>query len=365
MLKFRKMHDDAEGPALTTKGDERFTRFGRFLASSKLDEVPQLWNVVKGQMSLVGPRPEDPSFVEEWADAYDTILEVRPGVTGLSQIAFAKESEILDPEDSVGHYLTSILPQKVRMDQLYARRRSLLMDGRILVWTVAAVAVAARRRRAPRDRQAQHAPPPDEHPTDRELAAGRRAPAGGEPVAMASRTAANGNGSRSGRNGKTKAVVLAGGRGTRLAPYTSVLPKPLMPVGERAILELVVDQLESCGIKDITFCVGYLAHLIQSVFDNRDNGHVSIEYVHEHEALGTAGAAQARRRPRQHVPRDERRRADGARLPRPDPLPPGARQHAHDRDARAGDQGRLRDPPSRRHADEFATSRRSRRSRLR
>jgi NDP-sugar pyrophosphorylase family protein/flavin reductase (DIM6/NTAB) family NADH-FMN oxidoreductase RutF len=85
-----------------------------------------------------------------------------------------------------------------------------------------------------------------------------------------------------------KAVVLAGGRGTRLAPYTSVLPKPLMPVGERAILELVVDQLETCGITDITFCVGYLAHLIQSVFDNRENGHVSIEYVHEQEALGTA-----------------------------------------------------------------------------
>jgi lipopolysaccharide/colanic/teichoic acid biosynthesis glycosyltransferase len=139
MLKFRKMHDDAAGPALTTKGDERFTRLGRFLANSKLDEVPQLWNVVKGQMSLVGPRPEDPSFVEEWADAYDTILEVRPGITGLSQIAFAKESEILDPEDSVGHYLRSILPQKVRIDQLYARRRSLLMDGRIFFWTVAAV----------------------------------------------------------------------------------------------------------------------------------------------------------------------------------------------------------------------------------
>jgi NDP-mannose synthase len=82
--------------------------------------------------------------------------------------------------------------------------------------------------------------------------------------------------------------VLAGGRGTRLAPYTSVLPKPLMPVGERAILELVVDQLEACGIKDITFCVGYLAHLIRSVFDSRENGHVSIDYVHEHEALGTA-----------------------------------------------------------------------------
>lgn len=139
MLKFRKMHDDAEGPALTTKGDARFTRLGRFLANSKLDEVPQLWNVLKGEMSMVGPRPEDPGFVEEWADEYEPILAVRPGITGLSQIAFAKESEILDPEDSVGHYLTSILPQKVHMDQLYARRRSLLMDGRIFVWTVAAV----------------------------------------------------------------------------------------------------------------------------------------------------------------------------------------------------------------------------------
>jgi NDP-sugar pyrophosphorylase family protein/flavin reductase (DIM6/NTAB) family NADH-FMN oxidoreductase RutF len=114
---------------------------------------------------------------------------------------------------------------------------------------------------------------------------------------VASRSAANGNNGRNGGRAKpparkrkngTKAIVLAGGRGTRLAPYTSVLPKPLMPVGERAILELVVDQLETCGITDITFSVGYLSHLIQSVFDNRDNGAVSIEYVHEAEALGTA-----------------------------------------------------------------------------
>ena len=94
---------------------------------------------------------------------------------------------------------------------------------------------------------------------------------------------------RARRVGGTKAVVLAGGRGTRLAPYTSVLPKPLMPVGERAILELVVEQLEACEITDITFCVGYLAHLIRAVFDNRENGHVAITYVHEHDALGTAG----------------------------------------------------------------------------
>jgi len=87
----------------------------------------------------------------------------------------------------------------------------------------------------------------------------------------------------------TRAVVLAGGRGTRLAPYTSVLPKPLIPIGERAILEIVVEQLEAHGVRDIIFCVGYLSHLIRSVFDNRANGHVNIRYVQEREALGTAG----------------------------------------------------------------------------
>jgi lipopolysaccharide/colanic/teichoic acid biosynthesis glycosyltransferase len=139
MLKFRKMHDDASGPALTSKGDDRFTRLGRFLAETKLDELPQLWNVLKGEMSLVGPRPEDPEFVEEQADAYRQILDVRPGITGLCQLAFAKESEILDPDDALCHYLASILPQKVGMDVLYAERRSLPMDFRILGWTLAAV----------------------------------------------------------------------------------------------------------------------------------------------------------------------------------------------------------------------------------
>jgi NDP-sugar pyrophosphorylase family protein len=85
-----------------------------------------------------------------------------------------------------------------------------------------------------------------------------------------------------------KTVVLAGGRGTRLAPYTSILPKPLMPVGEQSILELVVGQLDEAGIVDIHFCVGYLAHLVEAVFENRENGHVKITYVREQEALGTA-----------------------------------------------------------------------------
>jgi NDP-sugar pyrophosphorylase family protein len=85
-----------------------------------------------------------------------------------------------------------------------------------------------------------------------------------------------------------RVVVLAGGRGTRLAPYTSVLPKPLMPIGDRSILEIVVDQLTVQGFTDITFCVGYLSHLIRAVFDQRDEPVAQITYVQEEAALGTA-----------------------------------------------------------------------------
>jgi NDP-mannose synthase len=87
----------------------------------------------------------------------------------------------------------------------------------------------------------------------------------------------------------TKAVVLAGGRGTRLAPYTSVLPKPLMPIGDRSILEVVVEQLADHGITDITFSVGYLSHLIRAVFEHACDPRASIRYVQEEAALGTAG----------------------------------------------------------------------------
>jgi lipopolysaccharide/colanic/teichoic acid biosynthesis glycosyltransferase len=139
MLKFRKMVHDARGAALTAPEDARFTRLGRVLAKTKLDEIPQLWNVLKGEMSLVGPRPEDAGFVAICADEYRQILTVRPGITGLSQLAFARESEILDPNDRHGHYIAKLLPAKARMDCLYVSRRSLGMDLKILFWTAAAV----------------------------------------------------------------------------------------------------------------------------------------------------------------------------------------------------------------------------------
>jgi lipopolysaccharide/colanic/teichoic acid biosynthesis glycosyltransferase len=139
MLKFRKMHDDAEGPALTTHNDERFTRLGPLLAKLKLDELPQLWHVLTGDMSLVGPRPESAEFVALHDREYATILSVRPGITGLSQIAFAEESRILDDSEPVSHYVDSILPQKVALDVMYASERSCWLNVRILFWTAAAV----------------------------------------------------------------------------------------------------------------------------------------------------------------------------------------------------------------------------------
>jgi NDP-sugar pyrophosphorylase family protein len=87
-----------------------------------------------------------------------------------------------------------------------------------------------------------------------------------------------------------KAVILAGGKGERLGPYTTVLPKPLLPIGDRAILEVVVRQLQSYGFSDLTFAVGYLAHLIQAVFNNGSEFDVSITYHQEDEPRGTAGA---------------------------------------------------------------------------
>jgi lipopolysaccharide/colanic/teichoic acid biosynthesis glycosyltransferase len=139
MLKFRKMHNGASGRALTIDDDERFTRLGPLLAKFKLDEIPQLWHVFKGEMSLVGPRPEDVGFVEQHGRDYRHILRVKPGITGLSQIAFAEESRILDDDDPLGHYLDRLLPQKIGLDRLYARHRTVWFDLRILFWTFAAV----------------------------------------------------------------------------------------------------------------------------------------------------------------------------------------------------------------------------------
>jgi lipopolysaccharide/colanic/teichoic acid biosynthesis glycosyltransferase len=139
MLKLRKMVDGASGPALTTADDARLTRCGRFLAATKLDELPQLWHVLKGEMSLVGPRPEDPAFVSLHWEEYQKIGTVRPGITGLCQLAFTREGAILDSKARVRNYVTQLLPAKVQLDLFYAQHKSLVMDIRILFWTALAV----------------------------------------------------------------------------------------------------------------------------------------------------------------------------------------------------------------------------------
>lgn len=139
MLKFRKMHDDAAGGPLTISGDPRLTRVGTVLTRTRLDELPQLWDVLRGRMSVVGPRPEDPRFVAMHRSAYARILSVRPGMTGISQLAFAEESQIIGEHDPVGDYVTRILPAKIRLDTLYASRHGIGLDLSILRWTVIAL----------------------------------------------------------------------------------------------------------------------------------------------------------------------------------------------------------------------------------
>ena len=137
MLKFRKMRADAVGAALTVAGDERLTGLGAWLVRTKLDELPQLWHVLRGEMSLVGPRPESPGYVNRYRSDYDVILAVRPGLTGYTQLAFAREASILDPDDPHAHYVNGLLPQKVALDRLYATRPGMRRDLRIIAATIA------------------------------------------------------------------------------------------------------------------------------------------------------------------------------------------------------------------------------------
>jgi lipopolysaccharide/colanic/teichoic acid biosynthesis glycosyltransferase len=139
MLKFRTMVRDAGGPSLSCAGDERYTPLGRRLAASRLDELPQLWNVVRGEMRLVGPRPELEDFVAAYAEEYERILSVPPGLTGPAQLEYAWEGEVLARACAVDRarvYQEAILPYKLVIDRHYALARSARVDVVILVRTV-------------------------------------------------------------------------------------------------------------------------------------------------------------------------------------------------------------------------------------
>jgi len=139
MFKFRKMHDGATGALLTKAGDDRFTRMGSFLASTKLDELPQLLNVMAGHMRFVGPRPEDPAFVRRHTRMFAPVLSVHPGITGLCQIVYRNESNLFSGEDFESWYERTLLPHKIIVDRAYVQNRSAILDVKIVFWTIVAL----------------------------------------------------------------------------------------------------------------------------------------------------------------------------------------------------------------------------------
>ena len=128
------------GPQVTAEGDTRITPIGRVLRRLRIDELPQLWNILRGDMSVVGPRPEVERFVQQYTPEQRRVLEQTPGLTGLSQLAFAHEAELLqgypDPEDV---YVRYVVPSKLAIDLEYGRTRTFLSDLSIVVRTMLVV----------------------------------------------------------------------------------------------------------------------------------------------------------------------------------------------------------------------------------
>ena len=138
-LKLRTMRADSAGSAVTAAGDARITRVGRVLRKTKFDELPQLWNVVRGEMSLVGPRPEDPHYADWSNPLHRTVFGARPGITGPAQIEYRHEESLLSSSDIERTYVEEILPAKLALDAAYLAHRSLSSDLSLLGRTVLAV----------------------------------------------------------------------------------------------------------------------------------------------------------------------------------------------------------------------------------
>ena len=254
-------------------------------------------------MSLVGPRPKDPGFVARRRADYAEILRVKPGITGLSQLAFVREAEIIDSDNRVDDYLSRLLPQKIALDCLYVRQRSTLMDVRIYGLDRGRGGSTPEHRGRPFYRQA----------VGEAAAQTASRPCQSTATGMTASIYPLTNDFSLRLPGRdAKAVVLVGGKGTRLAPYTSVLPKPLMPIGNHSILEIVLRQLHRHGVVDVTLCVGYLSHLIEEIIPD-GSGTRGLRPVRARVAGARHGGAAP---PRPWLELDvychERRRPDGA-----------------------------------------------------
>lgn len=141
LLKFRTMRTGG-GPAVTGAGDDRITRVGRVLRRTKLDELPQLANVLRGEMSIVGPRPEDPRYVALYTDEQRAVLRLRPGITSPAAVAYRHEEALLtgSADEVERRYVEEVLPAKLTLDLAYARQRpSVAADLRVLAATCRAL----------------------------------------------------------------------------------------------------------------------------------------------------------------------------------------------------------------------------------
>ena len=134
------------GSGITVSGDPRITPVGKVLRRTKVDEIPQLINVLRGEMSLVGPRPEDPRYVANYTKEQRRILTVRPGITSPASLAYRDEERVIATQsDPVAFYRDEILPAKLAIDLAYVERRSFWTDVTILVKTGLGIFVSPRR----------------------------------------------------------------------------------------------------------------------------------------------------------------------------------------------------------------------------
>jgi lipopolysaccharide/colanic/teichoic acid biosynthesis glycosyltransferase len=147
MWKFRTMVKKADrvGTAITTRNDPRITRVGRFLRATKIDELPQFFNLLAGDLTLIGPRPEAPEFVNQYSPEQKQILKVKPGITGPTQLFYTvlEAKTVPDGKDAGRFYVEELMGKKLRLDLEYISRRTWRSDCRVVLQTVALMARAA------------------------------------------------------------------------------------------------------------------------------------------------------------------------------------------------------------------------------
>lgn len=137
LYKFRTMKCGATGATITVKNDKRLTKIGKFLRRFKFDELPQLWNVLKGDMSFVGPRPDVEGYANNLSGADRIILELKPGITGPATLKYSREEELLSQQADPQAYNDNVIwPDKVRINKDYAVNHNFILDLKIIFRTL-------------------------------------------------------------------------------------------------------------------------------------------------------------------------------------------------------------------------------------